>query len=1243
MYDACINSKFLEKRLLMQVNDWKDKEEECMAENRYNFQKLTPTNKVDLNIYKDALDYVFNNTDVKNVGISGAYSSGKSSVIETYKKLKPDITFLHISLAYFQSTSKSKKENIELDEKMLEGKIINQLIHQIDPDNIPQTDFKVKRRLSFEKLWLITSLTCILVILLMYILNFSAFVNYIETLSPMWVRLFLEFITMPLSVLVAGIICSAILFCLILEIIRMQFNKNIFKGISVQGNTIELFAKSEESYFDKHLNEVLYLFEHSGADVIIFEDMDRYNTNQIFQRLREINTLINNQRKKSGKVLRFFYLIRDDIFVSKERTKFFDFIMPVVPVLDGSNSYDQFINHFKQGGIFKLFDEYFLQGISLYIDDMRILKNIYNEFLVYYNCISTTGQDPNKLLAIVVYKNIFPRDFSDLQLNRGFVYTLFSKKKEFTNDEVECARKKIEELRQSIIESEKENLKSNEEVDKIYDPQIQSMSHYNSQRAQREVLSKESETRKENIKNRLTEQRNNIISEINELETNIVTLTNRKLYQIINKKNIAEVFKITYINEVGSISDFNEIKSSDYFDLIKFLIRKGFIDETYPDYITYFYENSLSRVDKIFLRSVTDEQPKEFTYELKNLKMVTSRLSLTDFNNEETLNFDLLDYLLEHQVDVNKDKLSQMLKQIKRDKNFKFISLYISIGKKVSCFIACLHSEWGTVFDSIIFESNFTYEQKKQYALESIYYTSNNILETMNTRGTFTVFISSSSDFLNISEPNIKRLIEIFNLLHIKFTTIDYEISEKELFNAVYTNNLYIINFELVCLVLKVIYESIDINELKHKNYTLLLTKPTEPVVTYIKANINDYITMVLENCDDNITDSEEIVLVVLNDEELESTLKCEYIEYLQTAITSLQEIKDVSLWPKLLRSKLVTYAEDNVLQYFCRSGNRLDNLLTSFINNHAGSFNFNYDDINKNFEDGEGKTFLFYIIKSKELDVAPYAGILRSLKRELNSFDIDGITDDKMAVLIAQRIITMKSEVLLFMREKYPHKVISFIKRNIKKYAEEVISEEIFDFDEMIEVFKLDVDDQYKTEIIQYTEVPISVLVDSYSDELKTHIVRNNFKMDDIPHLSKDYPILGEGFQSSIENIVIRYLDDIIGNQFFVPLQLAKKIFAVANIPHDNRVQLFALILPGLKKEECKECLLILDLKEYLSVFKGKRPTVLATDTNQTILEMFSKRHWIVGYGLDKKDNSLYRISSRRVPRKQTLPTELL
>lgn len=110
------------------------------------------------------------------------------------------------------------------------------------------------------------------------------------------------------SPLVSGVICVALAATLLYHIINMQINKGVFKKISADKFTIEVFEGSEVSYFGKYLNEVLYLFDQCAADVIVFEDMDRYNANRIFERLREVNYLINVQRSKQedAKPLRFF-------------------------------------------------------------------------------------------------------------------------------------------------------------------------------------------------------------------------------------------------------------------------------------------------------------------------------------------------------------------------------------------------------------------------------------------------------------------------------------------------------------------------------------------------------------------------------------------------------------------------------------------------------------------------------------------------------------------------------------------------------------------------------------------------------------------------------------------------------------------------------------------------------------------------------------------------------------------------
>ena len=117
-----------------------------MAENKYHFERLTPIDNMNLDVYEEAIDYVFNNPDVKNIAISGAYSAGKSSVLASYKKRHDDLRFLHISLAHFKSPD--QEDETDIKESVLEGKILNQLIHQIPSDKIPQTNFRVKKSIN---------------------------------------------------------------------------------------------------------------------------------------------------------------------------------------------------------------------------------------------------------------------------------------------------------------------------------------------------------------------------------------------------------------------------------------------------------------------------------------------------------------------------------------------------------------------------------------------------------------------------------------------------------------------------------------------------------------------------------------------------------------------------------------------------------------------------------------------------------------------------------------------------------------------------------------------------------------------------------------------------------------------------------------------------------------------------------------------------------------------------------------
>ena len=66
-------------------------------------ENLTPTDNVQNNeIYECSLKHGIDDENIKNIALSGAYGSGKSSILKTFEKnQKNQYEFLNISLADF--------------------------------------------------------------------------------------------------------------------------------------------------------------------------------------------------------------------------------------------------------------------------------------------------------------------------------------------------------------------------------------------------------------------------------------------------------------------------------------------------------------------------------------------------------------------------------------------------------------------------------------------------------------------------------------------------------------------------------------------------------------------------------------------------------------------------------------------------------------------------------------------------------------------------------------------------------------------------------------------------------------------------------------------------------------------------------------------------------------------------------------------------------------------------------------
>ena len=784
------------------------------------FQKLTPITLSDdeMRGYNEALDFVFKEDDLLNIAISGPYASGKSSVFKTYeeKRLeKKKLKGIHISLSYFSPNLKSKIKNQnpddELtfnDELMLERKIINQIIHQIEPKQIPSTDFKVKAE---SKSWINIFWASIIS------LFFCCFIYIDKTLLNKW----LEEPT-QLTLILIGSIFTLITF-VSYKIIDLQHRKNLIRRLKIFQNEIDISSECDVSYFDKYLDEIIYILRKSKLDFIVFEDIDRYDDNLILNKLRELNYIYNQRQKNrkrkttKGKTIKFIYLIKDEIFESKERTKFFDYILPIVPVMDNSNSLGKMEELFKNENIYSDFSITFLDTLSLYLDDIRLIKNICNEYIIYKKKLPHQASwfKKENLLAIIVYKNIFPADYSltRLGLGQGVVHriieslikqrnSIYQNQMEQLDSEIQSKKDIIEmnetnhltninELealyikfpseiysddyqfddgttisalnRIELISSLKENYKINNGRRNSYYREIDCKQYFDDLEQDDEY-----KNRREKLNIILQNKKSTLEQEIRELKKQKLQLKSpKKISEIIKLKQannitIDNIFK-AHINDQTEHeqykSEYEKLSSSCYFPLLRTLIIQGYIDENYNDYTSLYDEQGLPQNDMLFLRNINERILNDWQLELKKPEIVLKRLNPNNsskFNEPAVLNFSLLDHLL---ATGKTSYLSQFINLLTshREINFikqyfsRFYTLLINNNTKYQPEYLCLFVKQINIQLWNIWASIDKLDQRL-YLYLSFIHNQPNELENMNGEVALKEFIEKQNDFLCIDE-----------------------------------------------------------------------------------------------------------------------------------------------------------------------------------------------------------------------------------------------------------------------------------------------------------------------------------------------------------------------------------------------------------------------------------------------------------------------------------------------------------
>ena len=1175
------------------------------------FQELTPYSNADDSVYWEAIAHCFEQDTIRNVAISGAYGAGKSSVLLSYEERNRERRFLHISLAHFEDTKPAQPEK----ESVLEGKILNQLLHQLSPEDIPQSNFRVKREIKKSTVGLYSAALVLYGLLVLYLLKFDRWCAYYNSLSPRKLSL-LQFSVGDRMPIFAALLLLLMTGFFLYKLICAQKERNLLKKLSVQGNEIEIFSQSEDSCFDKYLNEVLYLFSHAPADVIVFEDLDRFEANRIFERLHEINTLVNRQRKAEGRPpLRFFYLLRDDIFTSKDRTKFFDFIIPVVPVVDGSNSYDKLKEFLELDGCYERFDDHFLKDISLYIDEMRVLKNICNEFFIYIRTLNTTELDYNKMFALIVYKNLFPADFGELQMNRGYVASLFARKEALIEEEIGQIEEKIGNINREIRLFEGEPAKSISELDDIFAKRKQNTFYglILKQADQEEYDSRAADIRRWNE------------TSIDELQQKLEPLQKRRtalrilpLKELITRENIDGFF-----SPADQSDGFQAIRSSSYFPLLKFLIRTGYIDETHSDYMTYFYENSLCAGDKIFLRSVTDRKAKSFDYALRSPALVASRLRETDYDQEETLNFDLLDYILEDETQNN--SVEHLFRQLREGKKYPFAVEYFERTEKKNAFVQRANQLWPGLFSELYAAGQLVSDAwLKDYSLRTLCTCSDGTILAVNVDDALTRYISEAKDYLNIVEPQTEQLIARFRLLAVSFQKIIPASSNAGLLRRVYEEGLYSLNFDNITAFLGYELPNLPPATIREQNYSLVLHTGESSLYKKIQENMEAYLHLILENCGGTIKDKPKAILAILNCEELSREDKIRYIQLLHYSahIRSLCYVSDRELWCDIVHSRIWIDGRENILAYFEFAGEINEELLILIDR----TTNLDFSNMGGNYAEELLSSFFDAVISCGDMDNSKYKEIVCSLGKKIPALTVEGLPAQKLRILIDYHILLMTPDNLRFLRRIYSTETMLFVLNNADSYLE-LMTDVLFSMDELLVFLDSTASDEQKLQLLSFAHDPIPTIGTKYSLPVKLCILQNNPKTEEMPAYYESYDTEEPEIQDTVYAYALTQLPQLAENCETASVHLMNRIFE-SPLKMSEKLPILTNCALCRSEEDFRSFLATLGMTDFDKAFWKK--TFQVTTTYSDLLEAMKSRGWIVKYTQNAGRMDQYRVTTK-------------
>lgn len=1065
------------------------------------FHSLSPVGDAEIEQYENALLWALRNRkkkDIRNVALTGPYGSGKSSILKTFQeRYKSEFQFLNISLATFkeellpenqeekpkgegeegnagteQPNGKTKTTDTDVL-RLIELSILQQIFYHEEDKTIPDSRFKKIR--SFKKSNLIIIAACMLVML---ICGFHLFAP--ETFKKEFhldlregQDLFLHMTSVVL--IIAGI------YVILLRSVRLLNSIKISK-FKFHDAEIEVDKGISKSILNNHLDEILYFFEVTRYTVVIIEDLDRFQQTEIFTKLRELNLLINNSKKIKREIV-FIYAVRDDMFRDKDRTKFFDFIVPVIPVINSSNSNDMLRDVIIKNKYH--ISESLVDDISYFIDDMRLLYNIVNEYYIYHERLDKKlPQD--KLLAMIVYKNIHPNDFVKLSEDKGELFKVIKNKSVYVKHVQDNLDKQVQEAKAEIIKLEVNKQKDIVELRKLYvlqyiakstgiitfnhnglavnfqdatsdanfekltkdEMQYTFVTHSHSSYFQQHISplpATFAQIEKEVDPSQAYSVRSAVVTDwgngkiaglkakIASLETEKAAARHLKLMDLVNAGNV----KSSLANEKQNL-------------LVNILLRNGYIEEDYSEFTSIFYEGSITKEDRQFLLNVKSQIALGFDFSLKKVGKLIEKINAADFAKHYVLNISLLDYLLAADRTTESHKRSSLITLLadESETSFKFLDDYINHGKYPGKLIRLLYNRWPTLWSYVTTRSGFTYDRKSIYLALIIEHADIKDITASLDLSHIDRDIAEREDFLSLAVP-VAKMKELVSKLKIKFKKVNLAGAAKELVDFIYQDNFYEINSEMLARMLNY-YSKYDEGMFSRQNYYALKNSGLTHLIKYIDTNLQHYIDNVFLQMPDNISDTEDLVSELLNNENLTTASREKIISRMNIQVSKLDGILP-EFHVNLMEALKLKPTWDNLLFWYKENEDQLFDTGIDFISEESNLSELSKIKVTIDLDEDQltqTKKFLRALVTEDSFDREVYEQVLNAIPYTYSSLDFAHLKANKVSLLIVKSKLSLSPQNFTTLKTSFSPLHIALLTKHHADFVERISEFELEDND---------------------------------------------------------------------------------------------------------------------------------------------------------------------------------------------------